>query len=238
MALLALDNVQTYYGHVHALKGVSLEVNEGQVVTLIGANGAGKSTTLRAISGLIRPRTGRIVFAGQELNTVPAHRIVEMGVSHAPEGRKIFSTLTVQENLNMGAYRLGGDSRAIQTNLDRVFALFPRIAGRRRQLAGTLSGGEQQMLCIGRALMGNPQLLLLDEPSLGLAPMLVKTIFETIRTINQQGVTILLVEQNARAALRLAHQGYVLETGRIVLSGSADKLLLDERVRKAYLGEN
>ena len=237
MALLALENVQTYYGHVHALKGISLEVNEGQVVTLIGANGAGKSTTLRTISGLIRPRTGRIVFAGQEMNNVPAHRIVEMGVSHAPEGRKIFSTLTVQENLNMGAYRLGGDQRAIQTNLDRVFTLFPRIAGRRRQLAGTLSGGEQQMLCIGRALMGNPQLLLLDEPSLGLAPMLVKTIFETIRTINQQGVTILLVEQNARAALRLAHQGYVLETGRIVLSGSGDKLLQDERVRKAYLGE-
>jgi branched-chain amino acid transport system ATP-binding protein len=237
MALLALENVQTYYGHVHALKGISLEVNEGQVVTLIGANGAGKSTTLRAISGLIRPRTGRIMFAGRDLNSVPAHRIVEMGVSHAPEGRKIFSTLTVQENLNMGAYRLGKDQRAIQTNLDRVFTLFPRIAGRRRQLAGTLSGGEQQMLCIGRALMGTPQLLLLDEPSLGLAPMLVKTIFETIRTINQQGVTILLVEQNARAALRLAHQGYVLETGRIVLSGPADKLLLDERVRKAYLGE-
>jgi branched-chain amino acid transport system ATP-binding protein len=237
MALLALENLQTYYGQVHALKGISLEVNEGEVVTLIGANGAGKSTTLRAISGLIRPRTGRIVFAGQALNTVPAHRIVEMGVSHAPEGRKIFSTLTVQENLNMGAYRLGGDKRAIQTNLDRVFHLFPRIAERRKQLAGTLSGGEQQMLCIGRALMGNPQLLLLDEPSLGLAPMLVKAIFQTIRTINEQGVTILLVEQNARAALRLAHQGYVLETGRIVLSGSADRLLLDERVRKAYLGE-
>jgi branched-chain amino acid transport system ATP-binding protein len=213
-------------------------VNEGEVVTLIGANGAGKSTTLRTISGLVRPRQGQIVLQGQTLNNVPAHRIVEMGVSHAPEGRKIFSTLTVLENLKMGAYRLGNDRMAINTNLERVFHLFPRIAGRKTQIAGTLSGGEQQMLCIGRALMGNPQLLLLDEPSLGLAPMLVKTIFDTIRQINEQGVTILLVEQNARAALRLAHKGYVLETGRIVLAGSAEDLLRDERVRKAYLGES
>ena len=238
MALLSLDNLHTYYGHVHALKGISLEVNEGEVVTLIGANGAGKSTTLRTISGLVRPRQGQIVLQGQTLNNVPAHRIVEMGVSHAPEGRKIFSTLTVLENLKMGAYRLGNDRMAINTNLERVFHLFPRIAGRKTQIAGTLSGGEQQMLCIGRALMGNPQLLLLDEPSLGLAPMLVKTIFDTIRQINEQGVTILLVEQNARAALRLAHKGYVLETGRIVLAGSAEDLLRDERVRKAYLGES
>ena len=237
MALLSLENLHTYYGRVHALKGVSLEVNEGEIVTLIGANGAGKSTTLRTISGLIRPREGHISFDGQVLNHIPAHKIVEMGMSHAPEGRKIFSTLTVQENLSMGAYRLGSDRAAIEANLDRVFELFPRIKERRKQIAGTLSGGEQQMLCIGRALMANPRLLLLDEPSLGLAPMLVRAIFDTIRQINAQGVTILLVEQNARAALRLAHKAYVLETGSIVLSGPAENLLQDERVRKAYLGE-
>jgi len=237
MALLSLENLHTYYGRVHALKGISLEVNEGEIVTLIGANGAGKSTTLRTISGLVRPREGRISFGGQVLNHIPAHKIVAMGMSHAPEGRKIFSTLTVQENLNMGAYRLGADRAAIEANLERVFELFPRIKERRKQIAGTLSGGEQQMLCIGRALMANPKLLLLDEPSLGLAPMLVKAIFDTIRQINAQGVTILLVEQNARAALRLAHKAYVLETGSIVLSGPAEKLLQDEGVRKAYLGE-
>lgn len=237
MALLSLENLHTYYGRVHALKGVSLEVNEGEIVTLIGANGAGKSTTLRTISGLVRPREGRIIFDGQPLSQVPAHRIVDMGMSHAPEGRRIFSTLTVQENLNMGAYRLGSARAAIEINLQRVFELFPRIKERRKQVAGTLSGGEQQMLCIGRALMANPKLLLLDEPSLGLAPMLVKTIFDTIRQINDQGVTILLVEQNARAALRLAHKAYVLETGAVALSGSAQKLLQDERVRKVYLGE-
>lgn len=237
MPLLSLENLHTYYGRVHALKGISLEVNEGEIVTLIGANGAGKSTTLRTISGLVRPREGRIAFDGQDLNHVPAHRIVDMGMSHAPEGRKIFSTLTVQENLKMGAYRLGSNQAAIETNLQRVFELFPRIKERWKQVAGTLSGGEQQMLCIGRALMANPKLLLLDEPSLGLAPMLVRAIFETVRQINAQGVTILLVEQNARAALRLAHKAYVLETGSIVLSGPAGKLLQDERVRKAYLGE-
>jgi branched-chain amino acid transport system ATP-binding protein len=238
MALLALENVQTYYGHVHALKGVSLQVDEGQVVTLIGANGAGKSTTLRAISGLIRPRTGRIMFAGQDLNSVPAHRIVEMGVSHAPEGRKIFSTLTVQENLNMGAYRLGKDQRAIQTNLDRVFTLFPRIAGRRRQLAGTLSGGEQQMLAIGRAIMTRGQLMLLDEPSMGLAPVLVRDIFQSLRRINSEGVTMLLVEQNARQALRVAQRAYVLETGTLAIEGPAAALARDPRVREVYLGES
>jgi len=237
MALLSLDNLHTYYGRVHALKGISLEVERGEIVTLIGANGAGKSTTLRTISGLIRPREGEVTFGGQVLNNVPAHRIVEMGMSHAPEGRKIFATLTVQENLNMGAYRLGSDREAIRKNRQRVFELFPRIKERRNQIAGTLSGGEQQMLCIGRALMANPDLLLLDEPSLGLAPMLVRTIFDTIDEINRQGVTILLVEQNARAALRLANKAYVLETGSIVLSGSAETLLQDERVRKAYLGE-
>jgi len=237
MALLSLNNLHTYYGRVHTLKGITMSVDEGDIVTLIGANGAGKSTTLRTISGLVRPREGTITFQGQRLGNIPAHLIVEMGVSHAPEGRKIFSTLTVQENLNMGAYRLGSNRARISANLERVFELFPRIKERRKQIAGTLSGGEQQMLCIGRALMGNPKLLLLDEPSLGLAPMLVKTIFDTVRQINDQGVTILLVEQNARAALKLADKAYVLETGSIVLAGPAQELLQDERVRKAYLGE-
>lgn len=237
VALLKIENLHTYYGHVHALKGIQLEVEEGEIVTLIGANGAGKTTTLRTISGLIRPREGQIEFDKQVINSMPAHRIVELGISHAPEGRQIFSTLTVTENLNMGAYSLGGDRKAIEENRRRVFSLFPRLEERKRQLGGTLSGGEQQMLTIGRALMARPRLLLLDEPSLGLAPLLVKTIFETIREINARGVTVLLVEQNARAALKTAHRGYVLETGREVLSGSAEELLGDERVRKAYLGE-
>lgn len=237
VALLKIENLHTYYGHVHALKGIQLEVEEGEIVTLIGANGAGKTTTLRTISGLIRPREGQIEFDGQVINSIPAHRIVELGISHAPEGRQIFSTLTVTENLNMGAYSLGGDRKAIEENRRRVFSLFPRLEERKRQLGGTLSGGEQQMLTIGRALMARPRLLLLDEPSLGLAPLLVKTIFETIREINARGVTVLLVEQNARAALKTAHRGYVLETGREVLTGSAEELLRDERVRKAYLGE-
>ncbi len=237
MPLLVLENVHTYYGNVHALKGISLTVEEGEIVTLIGANGAGKTTTLRTISGLVRPREGRIVFDGHELNKVPAHKIVYMGISHAPEGRKIFPTLTVEENLLLGAYSLGNDRKAIEANKERVFALFPRLAERRRQLAGTLSGGEQQMLAIGRALMSRPRLLLLDEPSLGLAPMLVRAIFETIKEINRQGVTILLVEQNARAALKLAHRAYVMETGKIVLWGPSHELIKDERVRKAYLGE-
>jgi len=237
MPLLVLENVHTYYGNVHALKGISLTVEEGEIVTLIGANGAGKTTTLRTISGLIKPKEGRIIFDGQELNKIPAHKIVYMGISHAPEGRKIFPTLTVEENLLLGAYSLGNDRKAIEANKERVFALFPRLAERRKQLAGTLSGGEQQMLAIGRALMSRPRLLLLDEPSLGLAPMLVKAIFETIKEINRQGVTILLVEQNARAALKLAQRAYVLETGRIVLSGPCQELIKDERVRKAYLGD-
>jgi branched-chain amino acid transport system ATP-binding protein len=237
MALLEIENLHSYYGHVHALKGISLEVEEGEIVTLIGANGAGKTTTLRTVSGLLPPREGRVVFDGQVLNGVPAHQIVNMGISQAPEGRKVFATLTVQENLNMGAYSLGGDRGAIEENRRRVFELFPRLEERKSQIGGTLSGGEQQMLSIGRALMARPKLLMLDEPSLGLAPMLVKAIFETIEEINQGGVTILLVEQNARAALRLADKGYVLETGRTILSGSAEELIRDERVRKAYLGE-
>ncbi len=237
MALLEIENLHTYYGYVHTLKGINLTVEEGEIVCLIGANGAGKTTTLRTISGLIRPREGRILFDGKEIQGMPAHKIVQMGVCHVPEGRQIFSTLTVMENLNMGAYTLGGDKEAIEENRRRVFDLFPRLEERKNQLGGTLSGGEQQMLTIGRALMSRPRLLMLDEPSLGLAPLLVKTIFEVIQEINQRGVTILLVEQNARAALKIAHRGYVLETGRVVLSGRAQELLQDERVRKAYLGE-
>ena len=237
MALLSIENLHTFYGHVHALKGIDLEVEEGEIVTLIGANGAGKSTTLRTISGLVRPREGRIEFGEQEITGVQAHRIVEAGISQAPEGRQIFSTLTVTENLNMGAYSLGNDREAIEENRQRVFGLFPRLEERRQQLGGTLSGGEQQMLTIGRALMARPRLLMLDEPSLGLAPLLVKAIFDTIREINARGVTVLLVEQNARAALKVADRGYVLETGKVVLSGRAEELLKDERVRKAYLGE-
>jgi branched-chain amino acid transport system ATP-binding protein len=237
MALLEIENLNTYYGHVHALKGISLTVDEGEIATLIGANGAGKSTTLRTISGLLRPREGRVVFQGEELNNVPAHEIVYRGISQAPEGRAVFATLSTNENLNMGAYSLGGDKEAIEENRRRVFNLFPRLEERKNQIAGTLSGGEQQMLAIGRALMARPRILMLDEPSLGLAPMLVKAIFQTIREINEQGVTILLVEQNARAALRLADKGYVLETGNIVLEGRAEELMGDERVRKAYLGE-
>jgi branched-chain amino acid transport system ATP-binding protein len=237
MALLELENVHTYYGKVHALKGISMSIEEGKIVTLIGANGAGKSTTLRTISGLIRPSQGRIVFAGRPIDQMAAHEIVLAGLTHAPEGRRVFSTLTVQENLNMGAYSLGNDHEAIEANRQRVFALFPRLAERKDQLGGTLSGGEQQMLAIGRALMARPKLLMLDEPSLGLAPMLVKAILATIKEINAQGVTILLVEQNARAALKLADYGHVLETGKIVLEGPAQDLFRDERVRKAYLGE-
>jgi branched-chain amino acid transport system ATP-binding protein len=235
--MLEIRDVHTYYGHVHALKGISLSVAPGEIVALIGANGAGKSTTLRAVSGLLRLRQGEIVINGRSIAGMPAHEVVYLGVSHAPEGRKIFSTLTVTENLSMGAYSLGGAKTRIEDHRDKVFTLFPRLKERRSQLAGTLSGGEQQMLAIGRALMSDPRLLLLDEPSLGLAPLLVKTIFETVREINRSGVTILLVEQNARAALRLAHKGYVLETGNIVLAGPARELLADERVRKAYLGE-
>lgn len=235
--LLKIENLHTYYGHIHALKGINLEVEEGEIVTLIGANGAGKSTTLRTISGLVRPREGTIIFNGQPIGGIPAHKIVGLGISQAPEGRQIFSTLTVTENLNMGAYTLGGDKQRIEANRERVFSLFPRLEERKNQLGGTLSGGEQQMLTIGRALMAHPKLLLLDEPSLGLAPLLVKLIFETIHEINARGVTVLLVEQNARAALKIAHRGYVLETGRVVLAGKAADLLNDERVRKAYLGE-
>lgn len=237
MALLELRNVNTYYGNIRALKDISLKVEAGQIATLIGANGAGKTTTLRTISGLLRPRSGEIFFADTPVHSIPAHQVVYLGLTQAPEGRQIFPTLTVQENLNMGAYSLGSDRQAIEANRDRVYELFPRLGQRKKQLGGTLSGGEQQMLAIGRALMASPKLLMLDEPSLGLAPLLVKTIFETIRTINEQGVTVLLVEQNARAALRMADYGYVLETGTIAIQGAAEELLHNEQVRHAYLGE-
>ena len=237
MPLLRIQNLTAAYGHVQALKGIDLSVEEGEIVTLLGANGAGKSTTLRAISGLVPRCRGAIELGGEGILGLPAHRIVALGISHAPEGRGVFAALSVDENLAMGAFTLGDDRAAIEANRRRVFELFPRLAERREQLGGTLSGGEQQMLCIGRALMARPRLLLLDEPSLGLAPQLVKLIFETIREINARGVTVLLVEQNARAALKVAQRGYVLETGRVALAGAAGDLLADERVRKTYLGE-
>jgi len=236
MALLELQAVHTYYGNIHALKGISLSIEGGEIVTLIGSNGAGKSTTLRTISGLLRPRRGAILLEQRRLDQLLPHEIVSLGVIHVPEGRRIFPRLTVQENLAMGAYQRR-DKDGIQRDLERVFALFPRLKERLHQKGGTLSGGEQQMLAIGRALMSRPRVLLLDEPSMGLAPVLVEMIFDIIREINQQGITILLVEQNARIALSIAHRGYVLETGRIVLSGPGPQLAGDPMVKAAYLGE-
>ena len=233
--MLALAALDVYYGEIHALRGVALDVRDGEIVTLLGNNGAGKSTTLKTISGLLSPRRGSVVFDGRPLAGVPAHQIVARGIAHVPEGRRIFNRLTVRENLTMGAYlRTDGD---ITGDLDRVFHLFPRLQERITQVAGTLSGGEQQMLAIARALMARPRLLLLDEPSMGLAPVLVEQIFATIASINQQGTTILLVEQNAAMALSVAHRGYVLETGSVVLSGTAGELAEDAQVRRAYLGE-
>jgi branched-chain amino acid transport system ATP-binding protein len=235
MALLELQDLHVYYGHIHALKGVSLTVDAGEIVALLGSNGAGKTTTLRTISGLLRPRRGRVLLEGEGIDHLPPHEIVYRGVAHAPEGRRIFARLTVRENLEMGAYaRTNG--AAIREDMERVFALFPRLRERINQVAGTLSGGEQQMLAIGRALMARPRILLLDEPSMGLAPILVEQIFETIRDINAQGTTILLVEQNAFMALTIAHRGYVLQTGEIVLAGEARALQENEDVRRAYLG--
>jgi branched-chain amino acid transport system ATP-binding protein len=234
--VLQLDDVHTYYGAIHALKGVSLEVRQNEIVTLIGANGAGKSTTLRSINGLNRPRQGRIRFNGTDITTTPPHTVVKMGISQSPEGRRLFPRMSVLENLEMGAFQRE-DRSTYKEDLERVFELFPRLAERRAQKAGTLSGGEQQMCAIGRALMARPKLLLLDEPSMGLAPIFVEKIFEIVREINAQGTPILLVEQNALMALDAAHRGYVLETGRITLSGPASELRENEQVRKSYLGE-
>jgi len=237
MALLEVNDIHTYYDAIHALKGITISVDEGEIVTLIGANGAGKSTTLNSICGLYHPRSGTITLDGEPIHELPAHQIVQRGLSQAPEGRQVFGRLSVTENLKMGAYTRT-DKEGIQTDMARVFELFPRLKERSKQVAGTLSGGEQQMLAIGRALMASPRLLLLDEPSMGLAPLLVETIFDTIREINEQGTTILLVEQNASIALSLAQRGYVMETGRIVLQDSAKALQANEMVRQAYLGEN
>jgi branched-chain amino acid transport system ATP-binding protein len=235
VAALELRNVHTFYGHIHAIKGISLRVMANEIVTLIGANGAGKTTTLRTISGLNQPREGEVLLNGQRIDRVPAHRIVQMGICQSPEGRRIFSRMTVRENLEMGAFARR-DTAAIAEDFERTLELFPRLKERLAQRGGTLSGGEQQMLAIGRALMSKPKILLLDEPSMGLAPMLVETIFNTIVTINQQGVAVLLVEQNALMALNVAHRGYVLETGRIVLEDDAKALQRNEQVQKAYLG--
>lgn len=235
MSLLSLKNLQVSYGNVQALHGVDLDVEEGEIVSILGANGAGKSTTLLSISGLVRPCGGQILFDGHSLAHVSSHDIVGLGIAQAPEGRRVFGAMTALENLRLGAFRIR-DKKKADITLDWIFELFPRLFERRGQLAGTLSGGEQQMLAIGRALMAQPRLLLLDEPSLGLAPLLVRSIFRTLRKINGEGVTILLVEQNAAAALKLAHRGYVLEVGRVALQDTAEKLLSNASVAEAYLG--
>jgi branched-chain amino acid transport system ATP-binding protein len=234
--ILEIDDIHTYYGSIHALKGISLTVNEGEIVTLLGANGAGKSTTLRSINGLNRPRQGSIRFQGRDITSVPPHEIVKRGIAQSPEGRRLFPRMTVTENLEMGAFQRK-DKSEFKQDMERVFELFPRLQERRNQKAGTMSGGEQQMCAMGRALMARPKLLLLDEPSLGLAPIFVERIFDIVRQINEQGTSILLVEQNALMALDNAHRGYVLETGNIVLADSAAALKTNEQVRKTYLGE-
>ena len=234
--ILEIDDIHTYYGSIHALKGISLTVDEGEIVTLLGANGAGKSTTLRSINGLNRPRQGSIRFQGRDITSVPPHEIVKRGIAQSPEGRRLFPRMTVTENLEMGAFQRK-DKSEFKQDMERVFELFPRLQERRNQKAGTMSGGEQQMCAMGRALMARPKLLLLDEPSLGLAPIFVERIFDIVRQINEQGTSILLVEQNALMALDNAHRGYVLETGNIVLADSAAALKTNEQVRKTYLGE-
>lgn len=233
--MLTVNDINVFYGAIHAIKGVSLEVNEGEIVTLIGANGAGKSTILRTISGLLKPKTGSIQFEGQEIAGMPAHEIVKTGISQVPEGRRIFAEMSVLENLELGAFTRK-DKDGIKADMELVFERFPRLKERIGQLAGTLSGGEQQMLAMGRALMSRPRLLLLDEPSMGLAPLLIKEIFAIIQDINKTGTTVLLVEQNANMALSIAHRAYVLETGRITLSGDAKELASSDEIRKAYLG--
>lgn len=233
--MLQVKEIDVYYGAIHALKKLSLEVEQGKIVTLIGANGAGKTTTLKTISGLLRPVHGTITYKGVDLTKVPPEKIVGMGISQVPEGRRVFAPMTVQENLEMGAY-LRKDKKEVQRDMELVFERFPRLKERRRQLAGTLSGGEQQMLAIGRALMARPELMLMDEPSMGLAPLLVREIFDIIKDINSRGTTILLVEQNAHMALSIAHKAYVVETGGIVLEGSPEQLMKSEEVKRAYLG--
>ena len=235
MSTLNIDNVHTYYGNIHALKGISLNIEQGEIVTLIGGNGAGKTTTLRTISGLLKPREGSITLNGEDLLKYPAHEIVYKGISMVPEGRGVFARLTVLENLEMGAFSRTSKEE-LNNNLDKVFTLFPRLKERRAQIAGTLSGGEQQMLATGRALMANPTVLLMDEPSMGLAPVLVELIFDTIQKINKDGTTILLVEQNALMALTIADRGYVLQTGEIIISDTAENLKSNPTVQKAYLG--
>lgn len=236
--MLSVKNINVYYGSIHAIKDVSFHVNEGEIVTLIGANGAGKTTTMHAISGLLKLQSGEIDYCGQTISKMEAHKIIRLGLAQVPEGRRAFSGLTVQQNLQMGAYTRRDGKEAIQNDFDMVFDLLPRLKERRNQPAGTLSGGEQQMLAVGRALMSRPRLMMLDEPSLGLAPLVVQDIFSIIREINRQGVTVLLVEQNANMALRCADLAYVLETGNITMSGSGQELLADERVKEAYLGKN
>ena len=232
--ILKAENLNVYYGSIHAIKDVSFEVKEGEIVTLIGANGAGKSTTLNTVSGLLHSRTGSVSFLGKPLTRVPPHKIVEMGLAQVPEGRRIFLQMSVEENLEMGAYTQSASG--VEADLEKVYTQFPRLKERRRQIAGTLSGGEQQMLAIGRALMSHPRLLMLDEPSMGLAPILVEQIFDIIRKLHAEGSTILLVEQNAQMALSVADRGYVLETGRVVQSGSGQELLASPAIKKAYLG--
>jgi len=233
--MLKVDNVHTFYGNIHALKGITLSIEKGEIVTLIGGNGAGKTTTLRTISGLLKPREGSVTLEGEDLIKYKAHEVVYKGVSMVPEGRGVFARLSVMENLEMGAYSLSS-KQELEKNVEKVFTLFPRLKERRSQVAGTLSGGEQQMLATGRALMANPRILLMDEPSMGLAPVLVELIFETIQQINKVGVTVLLVEQNALMALSIAHRGYVLQTGEIVLTDTAENLKKNPMVQKAYLG--
>ena len=233
--LLSVNDLHVYYGAIHAVKGVSLEVNEGEIVTLIGANGAVKSTVLNTISGLLRAKTGTIEFMGTPINNMAPNKIVQLGLAQCPEGRRVFAHMTVEENLEMGAYTRPNSS--IEGNLEHVYELFPRLKARSKQISGTLSGGEQQMLAVGRALMGRPKMILMDEPSMGLSPLLVKEIFAIIREVNKQGITILLVEQNAKMALAISDRAYVLETGTITIAGDAKELLNDARVKKAYLGQ-